>query len=101
MKCTEYQSHWMWTALQENQYWNDSMNLNMINKHKLILHRSESVFKKKNKAFWKKNTSQSTENQKYYNCEVIEHLVRDCKKFYCERKELVTINKRIVHDQLS
>jgi len=62
MKCTEYQSHWMWTASQENQYQDDSMNLNIINRHKLILYRFESAFKKKNKTFWKKNISWSTEN---------------------------------------
>jgi len=44
----------MWTALWENQYQNDSMNLNITNKHRSILHRFESAFKKKNKAFWKK-----------------------------------------------
>jgi len=101
MKYTEYQSHWVWTASQENWYQDDSMNLDMINRHKSILYRFENAFKRKNKAFWKKNTSQSTENQKCYNCEVIGHLVRNCKKSHCERKELVTMNKRIVHDQLS
>jgi len=73
----------------------------MIDRHKLILYRFENAFKRKNKAFWKKNTSWSTENQKWYNCEVTEHLVRNCKKSHCKRKELVTMNKRIVHDQLS
>jgi len=77
------------------------MNLNMINKHKSILYRSESVFKKKNKAFWKKNTSQSTENWKCYDCEIIKHLVRNCKKSNYKRKELATMNKRIMHNQLS
>jgi len=77
------------------------MNLDMINRHKLNWHRFENVSKKKNKAFWKKNTSQLIENWKCYNCEVIRHLVRDCKKSYCERKELVTINKKVVHNQLS
>ncbi len=70
----------------------------MINKHKSILHKFENVFKKKNKTFWKKISVWSTENWKYYNCEVTKHLVRDCKKFYCERKELAAINKRVVHN---
>ena len=100
MKCTEYQSCWMWIASQENWYWDDSINLNMINKYKLTLHRFESASKKK-KAFWKKISIQSTENQKCYNCEVIEHLVRNCKKSHYKRKELEFINKRIVHNQLS
>jgi len=73
----------------------------MINRHKLILYRFESVFKKKNKAFWKKVSTQSTKNWKCYNCEVTEHLVRNCKKFHCKRKELATMNKKIVHNQLS
>jgi len=98
MKHIEYQSCWMWTALQENWYQDDSMNLNMINRHKSILCRFKSALKKKNKAFWKKISVQSTENQKCYNCEVIEHLVRNCKKSHCERKELVATNKRVVHD---
>ena len=77
------------------------MNLDVINRHKLILCRFESAFKEKNKAFWKKNTSWSTENWKCYNCEVIEHLVRNCKKSHCKRKELVTMNKKVVHDQFN
>ncbi len=77
------------------------MNLNMINRHKLILCRLKNAFKKKNKAFWKKNTLWSTENQKCYNCEVIEHLVRNCKKSHHKRKELAAMNKRIVHNQFS
>jgi len=101
MKHTEYQSHWMWTASQENWYQDNSMNLDMIDRHKSILYRFENASKKKNKAFWKKNTSQSIKNWKCYNCKVIRHLVRNCKKFYCERKELVTMNKKIVHNQLS
>jgi len=101
MKCTEYQTHWMWTASKDNWYCDDSMNLDMIDRHKLILYRLKSVFKRKNKAFWKKNTLWSIENWKCYNCEVTEHLVRNCKKSHCERKELVTMNKRVVHDQLS
>ena len=76
------------------------MNLNMINRHKSILCRFESTFKK-NKAFWKKVNVWSTKNQKCYNCKVTEHLVRDCKKSHCKRKKLVIINKRIVHNQLS
>jgi len=74
------------------------MNLNMINRHKSILHRFENVFKEKNKAFWKKNTSWSTENWKCYNCEVIRHLVRNCKKSHHKRKKLAAMNKKIVHD---
>jgi len=101
MKHIKYQSHWMWTALQDNWYWDDSMNLNMINRHKSILYRFESTSKKKNKAFWKKISIQSTENQKCYNCEVIEHLVRNCKKSHHKRKELAAMSKRVVHDQLS
>jgi len=77
------------------------MNLNIINKHKSILHRSESASKRKNKTFWKKINIQSAENHKCYNCEIIEYLVRDCKKSHCKRKELVTMNKRVVHNQLS
>jgi len=77
------------------------MNLDIINRHKSILCRFENVFKKKNKAFWKKISVQSTENWKCYNCEVTEHLARNCKKSHCKRKKLVTINKRVVHNQLS
>ena len=77
------------------------MNLNMINRHKSTLYRSESALKEKNKAFWKKNTLWLTENWKCYNCEVIEYLVRDCKKSCCERKKLAIINKRVVHNQFS
>jgi len=91
----------MWTASWENWYWDDLMNLNMIDRHKSILYRSESVFKKKNKAFWKKINVWSIKNQKCYNCEVTEHLVRNCKKSHCERKKLATINKKIVHNQFS
>jgi len=101
MKHIEYQLHWMWTASQENWYQDDSMNLDMINRHKSILYRFESVFKEKNKAFWKKVNVWSTENQKCYNCEVTEHLVRNCKKSHCKKKELVTMNKKVVHNQLS
>jgi len=101
MKHTEYQSCWMWTASQENQYWDNSINLNMINRHKSTLCRFENAFKRKNKAFWKKVSVQSTKNWKCYNCEVIKHLVRNCKKSHCERKELTTINKRIMHNQFS
>jgi len=77
------------------------MNLNMINRYKSILYRFESVFKRKNKVFWKKVSAQSTENWKCYNCEVIEHLVRNCKKSHCKRKKLAAMNKRIVHNQFS
>jgi len=98
MKCIKYQSHQMWTASQKNWYWDDSMNLDMINRYKSILHRFENAFKEKNKAFWKKINVQSTENWKCYNCEVIRHLVRNCKKSHCERKELAAINKRVVHN---
>jgi len=77
------------------------MKLNIINKYKLILCRSESAFKKKNKVFWKKVSIQSTENQKYYNCEVIEHLFRNYKKSHCKRKKLATTNKKVVHNQFS
>jgi len=77
------------------------MNLNMINRHKLTLYRFENVFKRKNKAFWKKVNVQSMKNQKCYNCEVTEHLVRNCKKSHNKRKELTTMNKRIMHNQLS
>jgi len=74
------------------------MNLNIIKRHKSTLYRFESSFKKKNKVFWKKVNVQSTENWKCYNCEVTEHLVRNCKKSDCERKELAAMNKRIVHN---
>jgi len=74
------------------------MNLNMINRHKLILHRLKNVFKRKNKAFWKKVSIWSTENQKCYNCEVTEHLVKNCKKSHHKRKELTAINKKVIHD---
>jgi len=37
--------------LQNDQYYDDSMNLNTVNKHKSILHRSENAFKRKNRAF--------------------------------------------------
>jgi len=84
----------MWTTSQKNQYYDDSMNLNIINRHKLILCRFERVLKRKNKTFWKKNISWSTENWKCSNCKVIEHLVRNCKKSYCKRKELKTMNKK-------
>jgi len=73
----------------------------MINRHKSILYRFENVFEKKNKVFWKKVSIQSTENQKCYNCEVTEHLVRNCKKSCHKRKELAAINKRVMHDQFS
>jgi len=62
MKCIKYQSHWTWTASQENWYWDDSMNLDIIDKYKLILYRFENAFKKKNKAFWKKVNIWSTKN---------------------------------------
>jgi len=52
----------MWTVLWENQYQDDSMNLNMINRYKSILYRFESAFKRKNKAFWKRVIVWSTEN---------------------------------------
>jgi len=90
----------MWMTLWRNQYYDDLMNLNMIDRHKSILCRFENVWKKF-KVFWKKVSTQSTENWKCYNCEVIEHLVRNCKKFYCEKKELMTINKKVMHNQLS
>jgi len=91
----------MWTALQENWYQNNSINLNMIDRHKSILCRFKNVLKRKKKIFWKKNTSWSTENWKCYNCEVIQHYVRNCKKFYCKRKKLVIMNKKVVHNQFS
>ncbi len=86
MKYIKYQSHWTWTASWDNQYWDNSMNLDMINRYKLILYRFENVFKRKNKTFWKKNTLWSTENWKCYNCEVIEHFVRNCKKSHHKKK---------------
>jgi len=55
MKCIKYQLHQMWTASQENWYWDDSINLNMINKYKLTLHRFESASKKKKKHFERKS----------------------------------------------
>ena len=36
---------------QKNQYYDDLINLNMINRHKLILYRFKNAFKKKNKVF--------------------------------------------------
>jgi len=54
IKHIEYQLCQMWTASQKNWYWDDSMNLDMIDRHKLTLYRFENVFKEKNKAFWKK-----------------------------------------------
>ena len=73
----------------------------MINRHRLTLYKFESAFKEKNKTFWKKINVWSTENWKCYNCEVIKHLVRDCIISYCERKELVIMNKKVMHNQLS
>ncbi len=36
---------------QRNQYYDDLMNLNMIDKYKLILYRFDNAFKRKNKIF--------------------------------------------------
>jgi len=51
----------MWTASQENWYQDDSMNLDMINRHKLILYRFESVSKEKKQNILKE--SQYTVNR--------------------------------------
>ena len=74
---------------QINQYHNDLMNLDIINRQKSTLQRSENMFRAKKSFQRKEKILAFKEIQKCYNCGKSEYLSQQCKKSCNNEKKII------------